>query len=237
MLSINSTFFATLASAAFIAGTASAATISTSIDFDAGSPTYENAAGSSATIDGYFISPTNIQSGLCETMACTIESGQATQTEITRLDNTTFSLIDFWFSPTGKAANPVLGDDGELIDNFFSVTAIKGAVETTIQFALGDMLSSFSPLADVTWAAGEGATGSASATCQAEICKNEGYRVTLTSAFFQDVDKISWSAKGSGQSRLDTINVERTSIIPLPAAGWLLLAGLGGLAALRRNAS
>lgn len=235
MLSKTKLFITSAACTIMLATGAQAITISTTIDFDAGAPTYPNAAGSTAMVDGYEVTPINIQSGLCETGECTIESGQTSLPMISRPDNETFSLIDFWISPTGLAGNRD-PDTGELTDNYLSVTAFKGLVETTIKFAIGDSISPFgSALATVEWAPGEAATGSATATCKAELCFNEGYRVTLTSPFFQDVDKIVWSSKGSGQARLDTINLERMGVVPLPAAGWLLLAGLGGLAAMRRR--
>lgn len=63
---------------------------------------------------------------------------------------------------------------------------------------------------------------------------NEGY--TLGSAelgVFVNVKMITFrSAPDGGNLRIDNVGA---SVIPLPAAGWLLIAGLGGLAAVKRR--
>ena len=56
----------------------------------------------------------------------------------------------------------------------------------------------------------------------------------------QDCEKmLSWltvlNADGGKLSHITTTTGDPGTVIPLPAAGWLLLGGLGGLAALRRR--
>lgn len=229
---------AALALAIGLSGAASAATITTVIDFDSGNPPYDPGANSEAIVDGYSVKPTNIQSGNCDVNKCTIESGQGDQLGIERIEEPLkFDAISFWFSPTGRAANPVFDEDGNIIENYIEVTAFKGAFETTIQFYLGRSLPTFAPLATVVQDNGEGSTASATDECKLVICKNTGYLVTFTSDLFKGIDRIQWGAKDSGQSRIDSITLKREEmeVIPLPAAGWLLLAGVGGLVAMRRK--
>jgi hypothetical protein len=49
---------------------------------------------------------------------------------------------------------------------------------------------------------------------------------------FDGVVSFSWQNLENGSGRVDNIAFE---VIPLPAAGWLLLAGVGGLVAMRRK--
>jgi hypothetical protein len=80
-----------------------------------------------------------------------------------------------------------------------------------------------------------------------------GVFVMIYDGFFYGVTSISWNALGSANVRLDCVALSRPtgegsvslvemtscnpnpSVIPLPAAGWLLFAGLGSLAVMRRR--
>ena len=65
---------------------------------------------------------------------------------------------------------------------------------------------------------------------------NTGYTLNLADAMFNgDFSGISWlsiATSGGGNIRFDNLQV---APVPLPAAGLMLLAGVGGLAALRRR--
>lgn len=63
-----------------------------------------------------------------------------------------------------------------------------------------------------------------------------GHVVDLTTLnLFQNVTSLTFSTNGGGNVRLDDLAIDGPSPVPLPAAGLMLLAGLGGLAALRKR--
>ena len=51
---------------------------------------------------------------------------------------------------------------------------------------------------------------------------------------FSNVTELFFRTADNGSARVDDLMVE-TAAVPLPAAGWLMLVGLGGLAAARRR--
>ncbi|MGX0977740.1 hypothetical protein ACSSVY_003475 [Roseovarius sp. MBR-51] len=53
-------------------------------------------------------------------------------------------------------------------------------------------------------------------------------------AFFQDITFMSFLTS-EGNARVDDLKGSYVSAVPLPAAGWLMLVGLGGLFAVRRQ--
>jgi hypothetical protein len=53
-------------------------------------------------------------------------------------------------------------------------------------------------------------------------------------SLFSNVTELFFRASNNGSARVDDLVVD-TAAVPLPAAGWLMLAGLGGLAAARRR--
>jgi hypothetical protein len=63
------------------------------------------------------------------------------------------------------------------------------------------------------------------------IAAGPGYFVFLGD-LFKDVYSVNFTAKGPGNTRIDDI---RVSYVPLPAAAWLMLAGLGGLGLMSRR--
>lgn len=68
---------------------------------------------------------------------------------------------------------------------------------------------------------------------------NGGQVIDLsTNAIFTDIAYVSFLTN-EGNARIDDITVSYDDppigAVPLPAAGWLLIAGLGGLAAMRRR--
>lgn len=65
---------------------------------------------------------------------------------------------------------------------------------------------------------------------------NGGHRVDLTAlALFQNVSSLTFSTNGGGNVRLDDLAISEPSPVPVPAAGLMLLAGIGGLASLRKR--
>jgi hypothetical protein len=222
---------------------ASAATV-TVIDFETGvvSPN----AGGSTVVDGYTASPTNIQSGQCETGVCTIESGQGILPSITRTDNVLFDLTRFWFSIQG------IGNSGAnyvKIDGFNALNVLQAS----LTFTVGDALGTFAPQLvptpkpgyTVSYLAGEApATGSPQTIqkCEnVEICKSTGYEVFLGSEF-AGLSKFTFSSDSTANARLDGITLSRdgggvTPPVPLPAGLPLLLSGmaLAGVVARRKS--
>lgn len=53
-------------------------------------------------------------------------------------------------------------------------------------------------------------------------------------ALFQDITFMSFLTT-EGNARVDDVKGSYTPPVPLPAAGWMLLAGIGGLTAMRRR--
>ena len=235
-----------LALSAVLGSGAFAATVNTTIDFEG--PEYDMAANSSAEVDGYLISPTNLSSGNCADGLCTIESKQAALPDVTRTeDPLEFSLLSFWFTLEGNGSAEY-DDAGNLTNNYLEVIAYTGigAQQTAVaslKIAINTLLSSYSSLATVVfYPDGEGTTGNTNGPCDenTKVCKQRGYLVTLTSSLFQDVTKISFTSMGDAQARLDDIVLSRETPpapVPLPAAGFLLAGALGGLTFLRRRKS
>ena len=56
-----------------------------------------------------------------------------------------------------------------------------------------------------------------------------------TLALFQNVTSLTFSTNGGGNVRLDDLAVAGPSPVPVPAAGLMLLAGIAGLASLRKR--
>jgi hypothetical protein len=80
-----------------------------------------------------------------------------------------------------------------------------------------------------------------------EITDNNGNSQTITENLngnalqfisfpgqYNGILSFSWTNAENGSGRVDNVSFN-ISAVPLPAAGWLLLAGVGGLAALRRK--
>jgi hypothetical protein len=64
------------------------------------------------------------------------------------------------------------------------------------------------------------------------ILKNTSY--SMMNLLFADVEAVTFRSTSGGTVRIDNISVA-IAAVPIPAAGFLLLAGLGGLAAMRRR--
>jgi hypothetical protein len=135
-------------------------------------------------------------------------------------------LTSFWFSLQGN---------GQKSSNFIEVIGYNGlAVVNSLKISIDDLFSSLNP-SSITYVVGEGGTQTNNDDCKTEfVCKGTGYGVTLSG--FTGLTKVDFGSAESANVRLDDIGLSRDMApIPLPAAAWLLLGGIGGLAALRRK--
>jgi hypothetical protein len=175
-----------------------------------------------------------------ENSGCLKEVNQGEITRLSRVDGGTFDLTSFYF---------VLVGNGNFLDATFSVLGSNG---TLFELMLGDALSSFAPTV-VTFVNGTPDTF----VDTGKIENNQGYIVDFSATnlfkgityvdFLTDVTpSTSGGQPASSQGRLDCVTVNEAaasttcvpttpSVVPLPAAGWLLLAGVGGLLAMRRK--
>jgi hypothetical protein len=241
---------AAIAVASAMAWGAEASTIHTTITFeDSDVPdSVPNAEGSSFVLDGYKVSPINLQNGQCDVDPCTKESSVQVPNPdappptiqdqilsgIERVEAPdTFDLLGFWFSLEGQGNNPtkdviLYGFQGDTIaktlvfsiDKLFSTLLGEGA---SLVGGIGDSGTGQDPDEDCI---------------DTKICDGVGYAVTLTG--WTDLTRVLWDVDREGNSSLDTIKLSRDGdtpppVVPLPAAGWLLIAGIGGLAALRQR--
>jgi hypothetical protein len=241
----NMRIFSTICAAALVTiGAAAAANAATfKIDFDGASGdggTVINEQGDkSYVVGGYIMEPVNIQGGLCADGKCTIETTQTVEPTLYREDQENFDLFSFYFLNTGNGA---IGDEEEGNEgdptNFVSLDlydAFDGSIVHSFYFG---NLQTFSAVEgfglDIVYFDGEGSDPGNEAECfETIICKNYGYVVSLNDLGL-NIGKAVWSAAGDANARLDDLVVSQ---IPLPAAGWLLLGGLGGLVAIRRRRS
>lgn len=202
---------------AFATSPASAATIT----FDDVDGVYTNGQNTSYISQGFLFTPArDLGDTKCATGRCLQElNGQGVNliTTMTRLDNAEFDLGGFFFSLVGN------GTDA---NNNITVTGFAGLVSRSLTFTINTLQTLNNPNASVAFAECVG-----NEVDDGFIRKNCGYTVSFN-GFFDDVDKVVWTAGVSAETRLDDIVVGE---VPLPAAGWLLIAGLGGLAAMRRR--
>lgn len=171
-------------------------------------------------LNGFTFNPSNAVGGNCPVPVaaekpCLAEVKQGEITTMERVGGGSFDLLGVDFLLVGSGNN----------DGSFLITAGS----TVLEIMFGDLLGSFATYA-LTHVDGTD-TGS--------VTFNEGYRLTFA-GLFDDITSVSFSTtttakKGDAQARMDNVVVSVPSAVPLPAAGWLMLAGLGGIAALRRR--
>ncbi len=208
------------------------------IDFDGasgdGGQIVNEMGKKSYEVGGYIMEPVNIQGGLCADGKCTIETTQTIEPTLYRADEENFDLFSFYFLNTGNGA---IGDEQTgSPTNFVTLDLYDSFNGSVVESFFFGNLQSFADVEafglDIAWFDGEGSDPGNQADCfDKMICKNYGYVISLNDLGL-DIGKAVWSAAGDANARLDDILVNE---IPLPAAGWLLLGGLGGLAAMRRR--
>lgn len=205
-----------------LVGSAGATTIGfDSIQGDNPHGTYEE--------DGYSFTPNSGTNGNCPVAVdspCAKELTQGTVTQMTKTDGGLFDLLGFDFVLVGS------GNNNNNLNNTSSMI-VTGSPNpaTPFEIKMGDLLGTFTNyiLTTVTGVA----TGS--------VTWNTGYRVTFLNGYFDDVQSVDFAttvSRGNAQARIDNIVVPdpvEPPPVPVPAAGWLLMAGLGGLAAVRRR--
>ncbi|NNE80881.1 MAG: VPLPA-CTERM sorting domain-containing protein, partial [Silicimonas sp.] len=154
---------------------------------------------------------------------------QTIEPTLTKIDGSSFNLDSFYFLNTGNGAI------GEPASNFMTLT-LNYAGGGSASYNFGNLQSFAEIIADgfgIEWFDGEGSDPASIDACFNDmICKNYGYTISLFGDLGENLLSAVWSSAGDANARLDDIVV---SEIPLPAAGFLLLAGLGGLAMVRRR--
>jgi hypothetical protein len=191
--------------------------------------------------DGYVFQPAGGTNDVkCAEGRCLKEVQQGEITTMTQVDGDAFDLNSFYFTLVGNGTDPyamqnitVTGtyEDGTTVSETFTLNTLLTDYETEYSLVGYD---------------------DASLTA---ILKNDGYVVTINGGLFDDVVSVSWTTNSystcvesgtgkdkvtckpvqSAQARLDDIEVTPVAPVPLPAAGLLLLGGLGALGALRRR--
>lgn len=176
---------------------------------------------------GFDFDPTSFQVGNCSPFPtandpCIKEVQQTGQiTTMTSSSGLPIDLYGFYFDMQGT------GNPDSL--NQLILSSSKTTEETQFVFQLGQLAPAGSQLYfPYTFEDGV-LSGDA---YNGVIVNNDSYYVVIDSPLFRGVDFVTWSTRQAQNVRIDDISA---AVIPLPAAGWLLLAGVGGLAAMRRK--
>jgi hypothetical protein len=213
----------------YASGLLGAAMLSLSIGgSNAATITFDDAVGGNPagtyTEAGYVFQPNSASNDIkCYDGACLNEFRQGEITTMTKEDGGVFDLLGFYFALIGNGTATQGVQDITVTGLFEDLTSISRT------FSLNALLSSF---LDTT------VTGSDDPAATA-ILKNDGYFVTITNGLFNNVLSVNWSTNSEGvqsaNARLDNVSVSDPSPVPLPAAGWMLLAGLGVMGMMQRR--
>ena len=196
---------------------------------------------------GYSWTPVNPDNGAhCYGGLCLHEAGQQeilSNTDTHPDTDLAFDLLGFFVDMTGQG-----NDDG----NFLTVTGeLFGGGTVSMTLAIDDLM-----FADPTGSALIfDRDGNMLDMLIPHGGSANGAFVIIQDDYFDGLTSISWDALGSANVRLDCVALSmptgqhsvslsemrncdpEPNIIPLPAAGWLLIGSLGGLLALRRRKS
>ena len=214
-----------LVASVMAASSAQAVTVTTIIDFD--NPSVPG-GGSGYEVDGYLFTDLNVQNSTqCATGRCVQEeTGQGLITTITRVDGEAFTLDEFYFSLQGN---------GQMATN--SVSVESGPV--SFAYALGD--TDADGAANGLISLYDNANNTIGGLLGVGVIDNSmgangpNYVVQYTNEFV-GVTSVSFFGALTANTRIDDIRLSRdVSAIPLPAAAWMLLAGLGSLMVVRRR--
>ncbi len=214
-----------LCTVGLVAGTS----VSASVTFPEPTITFSDLKGGDTTYieNGYKFDPTSFQVGNCSPFPtandpCIKEVQQSgLVTTMTNIAGLLFSLNGFYFDMQGTG--------GQNAVNELRVSTDKTGASPLI-FRLGQLAPTGTQLYFPYTSTGTppAPTGT---LYNGLINNNDSYFVTINSDLFRNVKFVTWETTSTANVRIDDISV---SAIPLPAAGWLLLAGIGGLAAARR---
>lgn len=134
-----------------------------------------------------------------------------------------FDLLGFYFALIGNGTATQGVQDITVTGLFEDLSTISRT------FSLNALLASFIDT-PVAGADDPGATA---------ILKNDGYFVTIANGLFNNVVEVNWSTNSKGvksaNARLDNVLVSDPSPVPLPAAGWMLLAGIAAMGVMKRR--
>ena len=211
-----------LAAAAAMMGLSAGAASATVIDFDAlDASEFQTVPLTSFSEDGYTFSLTFTPGGLGPAIFDTNCSGAAC--------NGDEDLVPSSQDENGIAGNVlILQEDanGALVPND---EADGGTIIFTLDAGDPFYLTGFSAIDDEDFSviASDGTTTLGSISLANE---NETDSTTFKSSLINVGDTFTFDYEGSGG--IDSVTLQA---VPLPAAGWLMLAGFGGLAALRRR--
>ena len=173
---------------------------------------------------GYLFTPNSATNDVkCYDAGCLKEFKQGEITTMTKDGGGVFDLLGFYFALIGNGTASQGVQDITVTGLFENLTTISRT------FSLNALLSSFIDTS-VTGADDPAATA---------ILKNDGYFVTIANGLFSNVLSVNWSTNSEGvqsaSARLDNVSVSDPSPVPLPAAGWLLLAGLASMGLMQRR--
>jgi hypothetical protein len=207
------------------AGTAAASTYTIKFEGDQTQPTY---AEGDFIVGG--LSQSSWNNGNCYLGSCIQEAQEGVIATVAHKDGLAFDLISFYFHLQGVSGGG--GDDiyeNNCTHNCVSVYDISEATEI--------LLASFVVRQDVP--DGTEVVKSVDASSVSVIAHNTGYIATFTPEV-SGLTLLSFNSFPNANVRIDEITLRgpqtpTPSAVPLPAAGWLLIGGLGALAAVRRR--
>ena len=255
--------FKTLAAASTMAAVAALGLAATSasaavVDFDDlnGNPAYyEN--------QNFLFTPVgNSSSGLCYDGRCLQE---LTQGQVTTMTYDASAGGPYGDGGQGGASIPLstvapnYGDAFNL-DFFYFLLTGNGAASSNLLTVTGTFANNSTVSATFALNASTGATatganvvfasdydGNNNNTPDGTIQKNVGFWVDLDDRW-HGIVSAKWTSGSTAQVRLDCVGANESGLgsasgckpstmspVPLPAAGWMLLAGLGGMVAMRRR--
>lgn len=176
---------------------------------------------------------------------------------VTRPDDMEFELVNFWFTMQGQGQGDTKNitvlawqtgsgpDEGDA--DFRLELNMNADIAATEAFYAAYGL-------DIEFFPGDSGTNSDPdpACLTTTICDGVGYLASVMT--WTGLEEVIWDVDTEGQSRIDCIGLYKAggqpagnqctptgggdddlNEIPLPAAGWMLIAGIGGMAALRRR--